>query len=290
MNKTGVKLIVFIATIAMIGACGVGKKPTRKNRTIESADKAKANTTIPNTATELPAERPTSIEHEINGEKKKLIESLMPLWNRQIPFETFSSKVKMKYEGKGQKLDFTANVRMKKDEKIWMLITAFLLPAVRIYVTPDSFQMINYLEKTAIKLPLNEATKILPVPVTFAMLQNMIIGNVLGTEGRAIDATEFGGSSSLHIEDNERVQQAVYNKSDNTMRSLQMRTKDNVTQAVIQYGNYTKYGDILFAESRAINVNNRGEQLYLEMNFNNIEFNPTLDFPFSIPKNYELKK
>jgi hypothetical protein len=123
------------------------------------------------------------------------------------------------------------------------------------------------------------------------MLQNMIIGNVIQRSGKATDATDFGGTWTLQVENKDIAQNVSYNKADSTMRTLQMlmKPKDD-PQGLMQYGNYELVDGRLFSTSRVINLSNNGEPYYLDMNFaNNTEFDKEVDMPFSIPKNYEKK-
>ncbi|RYD56195.1 MAG: DUF4292 domain-containing protein [Sphingobacteriales bacterium] len=270
-------LVVFAMSMT---ACKIGKKPTRKAVTIEKkADSAVV--TVPVADPSKPA---------LTLEKQALIDNLLPVWNKQIDFATFSGKSKMRYEGKGQKLDFTAHIRIQKDRVIWISVTAFLLQVARAYITPDSIMVVNYMEREASRMPISQVSKLLPAPVDFYSLQNLIVGNALKTSGTiATDATDFGGTWSLQMEAPNMIQQATYNKADTTMRSLQVRTSSGTTDGMIQYGNYAMIQGRKFADSRAINLVNNGERYYVDMNFNDVEFDKQLEFPFSIPKNYKIK-
>lgn len=282
MNKCWAAVIVMVLAMNMTACKIIGKRPPRPQVTTEK--KADSAQVIPPVVTNT-SEQPS----DISPEKKQLIGNLMPLWSKQIDFTTFSAKAKMHYEGRNQKNEFTAHIRIAKDRIIWVSVTAFLIQVARVYITPDSIQVINYLNRDVIKMPIADANKLLPAPVDFNTLQNFIIGNALKASVNATDATDFGGSWTLQVDEPGMQQQATYNKADSTMRTLQIRTPDNRTQGVIQYGDYKDMDGRKFAENRAVNLNNNGEQYYMDMNFNNVEFNKQLDFPFSIPKNYKVK-
>jgi hypothetical protein len=275
MNKHFAAAILIACTMSM-AACKIGKKPTRKQVTIEK----KADTLVA-----VEPSKPT-----LSPEKLALVNALMPIWSRQINFATFSGKAKMRYEGRGQKHEFTAHFRIQKDRVIWITVTAFVLQVARVYITPDSIQFVNYLEREASRMPISEVSRLLPAPVDFYSLQNLIVGNALKTSGtNATDATDFGGTWSLQMEAPNMIQQATYNKADTSMRTLQIRTASGSTDGMIQYGNYGMVQGRKFAESRAINLVNNGERYYVDMNFNDVEFDKQLEFPFSIPKNYKIK-
>ena len=294
MNRYKYIALVLIAIIACT-SCGVGKKPVRKN--VRIVDKNKITKRYgPNIVDTVGGKAPIVSKKEpkpkLNDAKKELIESLMPVWYRELSFKTFSGKAKMHYHARGQKQEFTAHIRIAKDQKIWVNITALggVVGVARVLITPDSIFLVNQLQKEAYRMHISEANKLLPAPVSFVIMQNLIIGNVLKKEGKATDATDFGGSLSLQVEDGNQVQSAAYNKTDTSMRSLQILSKNqNGPTGMIQYGNYNNIEGRNFAESRVINVSNNGEPYYMDMNFSNEEFDKELEFPFSIPKNYTIK-
>lgn len=285
MNKliAGIAMMVVLSGMA---ACKIGKKPVRKQVMQDST----AMQTFP-----LPD---TSVKHAdsvaaANPAKQLLIDSLQPVWGQAIDFSTFSGKAKMHYESNGDsKPDIVANIRIKKDSVIWVAVSATMLSVqvARVYVTPDSFKLIDYLSKSVTLMPIAEAKKFLPTDVDFSMLQNLIIGNALKTATQPTDATDFGGTWSVQVEGTDYVQQLTYNKSDSSMRSSQLRTRAaNGAQAMIQYGNYEKKDQRKFANSRAINIINGKDQYYIDMNFSNGVFDQPVDMPFSIPSKYGIK-
>lgn len=288
------KVAFGLIAIIVFASCGVGKKPVRKNVKIDKYKITQrygpngVDTIGGNTAVKLPKEP----KPKLNDQKKELITNLMPIWQREINFSSFSGKAKMHYQARGQKQEFTAHFRINKDKAIWVNITALggMMNVARAYITPDSIFMVNYLQKEAYRKPISEVNKLLPAPVDFYIMQNLIIGNVLKKQGKPTDATDFGGSLSIQVEDGNVVQNVTYNKADSSMRSLQILSKDEKgPTGMIQYGSYELVDGRNFSGGRVINVSNNGEPYYMDMNFGNVEFDKSLEMPFSFPKNYTLK-
>lgn len=275
MSRLGIGIVALFMVINL-PACKVGRKPTYKKVIVDSTAIARTNDSIKAVA--------------LNNEKKQLIETLTPIWLTEIAFNTFNAKIKAHYEGPDDKQDFTANIRIEKDKVIWANVTALgMVNVARIIITPDSFKLINFLEKKVQLMSLADARDMLPVPVDFQVIQNMLLGNVLQQGGTIIDATHFGGSWSVRAEDDNYIQQYSYNKSDTTMRSAQLSSKtDATTQGIIQLGNYALVNGRKFSTSRAINMMSGGKNQYIDMNYNKVDFDQPIDFPFSIPKKYEV--
>jgi hypothetical protein len=149
--------------------------------------------------------------------------------------------------------------------------------------------MVNQLKKEVTRLPLTSATKLLPAPVDFTTMQNLIIGEPL-REGTITDAANGGGGWSLQVEDSAYIQRITYNKTDSTMRSGQLRTRDpNGPQAMIQYGNYETANGRKIATNRVINLQATGQAHMLDMSFQRNDFDVKQDYPVNVPDNYKPK-
>jgi hypothetical protein len=221
-----------------------------------------------------------------------LIEQLAPVLHKRLDYTTFKGKAKMSFEGPDDKEGFTGHIRIKKDSVIWITITALggMYQPVRIFITPDSFFMLNYRQQQVTRVPLSQADKFLPAKVDFASLQNLIIGAPL-RDGIITDATNQGDSLTLQVEDSSYLQRIVYNKSDSTMRNSYMRTrKPNGPQALAEYNAYIIAENRKISTGRIINIQNGSDIYMLYMNFSKIDFDEVLDYPFSIPAGYKTKE
>lgn len=284
--------VVLIAITSILTSCQTNKKPVRKNVWFEKKYAIKerfgANTVdtpggVSGTVVAAP--------NEPNAAKQMLMTALAPLLQNEIVYTTFSGKAKMEYASKDGKKEFTAFIRIRKDSAIWVNVTAAagMVSVARIYITPDSLFLLNHLQKEAYRMAVADAGKLLPIPVTFSLVQNLFIGNLLQKGGTMKDATDFGGTWTLDVEDAGMRQQLGFNKADSTIRTVQMRSLDDAVQGMMQYGAYENTSGRKFSSERVLNITNAGEQHYLEMSFNRADFDMPIEMPFSIPKNYQLK-
>ncbi|MBN9484988.1 MAG: hypothetical protein BGO70_05295 [Bacteroidetes bacterium 43-93] len=290
MNHSVARFGVVLLTLLVFASCQVGKKPVRKNVTIDKyaiKERYGMNSvdTIPVTK-ELPGSGGVGSE-----QKKTLTAMLLNLADRQVPFVSFSGKAKMHHIAGNDKQEFVAHIRIKKDSIIWINVTALggTIPVARVLITPDSISLINNLQKEVRQLQIGDVNKLLPVSVDFATMQNLIMGNVLKQSGNPVDVGDFGGTWTMQVKDSQMVQQLSFNKADSSIRTLQMRTADDSTQGLVQYGGYEIIDNKLFSMQRVITINNAGDEHYIDMNFNKVDFDEPLDFPFNIPKSYDKK-
>lgn len=219
----------------------------------------------------------------------KMVDEVTPLWTSRLQYRTFSGKAKMHMEAPDDKQDFTAHFRIKKDSIIWINITALGgISFARIYVTPDSFFLLNHLQKTAMCIPLASAAKILPARIDFASLQNLITGEPL-RDGEITGVANAADKWVLHVEDTSYIQEVTYSKGDSTMSAAQLLTyAPNGPKAITRYNKYQRADGRRVSTDRVLNLQNGNDFYKLEMDFNKVNFDEQLEFPFSIPKNYKI--
>lgn len=284
MSRQVCSILVFLVLVLSSSSCTIFRKGTRNQSQTDST-----GVSVTNDSTLIDSAKAGDVTAV---ERQTYLSGFQPILGRTIDFTSFSAKAKMRYEGKTEKQEFTSHFRLVKDKAIWVSVTAMggIVQVARVLITPDSFRMINYLQKEVTIMPLADAGKVLPAPVDFQILQNLIIGNVLRQAGKLADATDLGNIIALQVEEENVIQQITYNKADSTIKSLQLRSITGpLMTGLIQFSNYGSFNGKKFSMDRTVNVINGGDQYNLEMNFNNPTFDQPLELPFSMPKNYKRK-
>jgi hypothetical protein len=288
MNKiTYAALLVFVPVL--ISSCDsklFGGKKKKKGKT-ELAANQLIDTSVTSkppvvTITNVPVPTPGN---------DALISQLAPLWNTRIQYQTLSGKVKIGLEGPDLSHDLDANFRIAKDSIVWVHVRALggLVSVARIFVTRDSFFMMNYQAKEFTRLSLADVSKILPVTVKFNQLQNLFAGDPLA-EGTVTQAEVKDSSWSLHTEDSSFLQQITYQKADSTMSLGFLQTHDPASPtAMIDYHNYEAMAGRRISTNRVVRVQNGMKTYTLDMSFMNLEFDKVLEYPFNVPANYTIK-
>ena len=220
---------------------------------------------------------------------KQLITILTPIWDSRISYKTFSGKAKIHFSGPDNDRTFTAHFRIRKDSVIWVNVTFDALPVARLFITRDSFFLLNTIDQEVTRIPLSQAAKVLPTKVDFTSLQNLVTGEPL-QKGTITNAATSADTWTIQVEDSNYIQHVVFSKKDSTMRSGQLRIRDpKGPQAITAYENYEIINNRKISTLRTLNVQKGNETYILEMNFNKAGFDEELDFPFSIPSNYTEK-
>jgi hypothetical protein len=290
MNRAG-SLIVFLVISFGLPSCSfvrvVSGKKNKEKLTITDTTRQMVIAPVPLPPGDAANRSADSIERV-----RQLVDELLPVWKKRLVYNTFSGKAKVHFDGPDGKQDFTAHIRMKKDSVIWITITAAMggISVARLLITPDSLFVVNYLQKDVTMLPLTQAAKVLPAKLDFSSLQNLVLGEPL-REGIITNATNLPATWSLQVEDHSYLQRIAYSKADSTMLTGNMQTRDlNGPQAMQEYEGYAVIDHRKISTVRVVHIQNGAKAYYMDLNFSRIEFDQPLDFPFSIPGNYEIKQ
>src|SRR6478735_2157098 len=83
--------------------------------------------------------RPTSAVDSAALNKENSIKArLAAIRSKQVSFNTFAGKAKTKLDINGNSNDVTLNIRVARDQKIWISVTAIIgIEVARAQITPD---------------------------------------------------------------------------------------------------------------------------------------------------------
>ena len=218
---------------------------------------------------------------------------LRELKDNKINFKTFSGKAKVQFEDKnGRQPDANAIIRLEKDSIIWISISSTFLniEVARILITPDTLIVMNKLEKSVESHPYQYIQQVVQLPLTFPMLQDIIVGNAV-LVGDSILSTFISGNSMM-IETGDTFFKNLLTISTGNHLLANSKITDNSPgrsrTASLEYSDYSPLDRHWFATYRALKVD-KPANIDLRISFKEFEFNNELSFPFSVPGNYKTK-
>lgn len=209
-------------------------------------------------------------------------------------FSTLSAKGKAQVNLKGNKQGANLALRLRRDSIIWVSASLVGIEGVRAILTPDSVRVINRLEKTYFTGGYDYLSKLLNVPVSFAQMQALLLGDYLpapaGTTPKL--ANEEAGRQRVSYPLAgvlvERLLQA------GTGRVQQLKVSDEATQRnlTVDYSDFRMpdgqpavpfaHAAFLQAQQPAAGV------VTAAINYSKVNVGQgKLSFPFAVPKGYK---
>jgi hypothetical protein len=208
----------------------------------------------------------------------------------RIEFNSFSAKIKVNYQvSDGRNYDFNAFVHIRKDSVIWILVNALLgFEAFRVLITPDSVKVLNRLDKSIQLRSVNYLHDVVHIPVNFSTLQDILVGNPVYLDSNIVFYKMEPTSVLLMSLGDIFKNYITLNRDDYTLLHSKLDDVDimRARTCELTYAGYDQRGKTKFSTYRQISVAEKSK-VDIQLNFKQYNFNESLSFPFTIPKNYK---
>ncbi len=286
MNKVWITGLAVLFSAGALTSCHSSKKTTGDNTASTKGRKPKKNKTD-TVVIAVPAGPTTA---DLN-----LAQTLNERATLGPAFRTFSGKAKAKLDNNGESNEFTANIRIRKSEAIWINVSALggLVNVARLYITPDSVRMVNFLQKSARLLPFADAGSLLPFPLSFPDLEALLIGYAPAATGMQARGVQALPDRLLAFNTTATGEQThFFSLPDTTLSgygvSLQLQNAEPVAFAMAFRG-LAKDGTFSFFRERTANWQTGEKKGELQLQFDNPQWNSDVSMPFSVPKGYDVE-
>ena len=278
--QVNIKMIRFLL-ILVIAALAVSS--CRSTRKIQSAISTKKDS--------VEVKTPTSDPHE--DSIRFIKDAYSRLLANKIQFETFSAKINTDYEGgDGKKYDVNVFIRMKKDSLIWISVNGALgIEGMRVLIDKDSVRILNKLDKEYQVRSLEYLQEVAALPLDLRTVQELIIGNPVFLDTNLVSYSIEGNNITLLSEGKWFKHLISMNNNDHLVLHSKLDDVDVLRSRTcfINYSDYETDKGVKFSTDRTISVTAK-TKLDIKLNFKQYEFNETLSYPFSVPKNYKRKQ
>ncbi|MDM1294744.1 DUF4292 domain-containing protein [Sphingobacterium sp. N143] len=237
---------------------------------------------------DLKSENELIIKDNSRASKKN---TLRNLFLTNLNYSTFSGKAKMRLDLGKDNYDVSSNIRIEKDKKIWISISATLgIEVARVLITPDSVQILNKLQSEYMIKPFDYLYRFASPDLTFSNLQDLLLANLSVNLLSDIDGVNFQQEpNSIQLEGKLNELDFLY-KLNNNNRPYQFRlaqlSKSQLLEA--NYGNYAMASGQEFPMLLKMIISDGRQQIKTEINFNKVTFNEPVDMPFSVSSRYKV--
>lgn len=210
-------------------------------------------------------------------------------YNDKMNFSTLYIKSNASYKDGKQSQNVTAEIKVKKDEKILISIRFLGITMAKALITPNEVKYYEKINGSYFEGNYAALSRWLGTDLDFQKVQNMLIGE-------AIDDLK-GAKFETTIEDN--LYKLSSNTDANTSKTFYFENnnyrikKQAITQAAqgrmlqVSYPERKEASEAFLPLRIAIEAIQNSETTNININYNSISFNEDLSFPYSVPESYE---
>lgn len=206
---------------------------------------------------------------------------------QKAEFKTLQAKVRIDIINNDKSQGSTFNIRIKKDEVIWL---SAKLGLARMMITPDKVKFYSKLDNEYFDGDYKLLSDFVGVDLDFKKVQNILLGESLThLNPDAFSVFVNDNTYALHPTDQKPLLELFYliHPAHFKMQSLQLSQQLQKRMLQVDYSAYQKVkNEILPQQVRVVAVED-DEQVSIEMEFKSISINQDLRFPFNIPSGYK---
>ncbi|UIR54975.1 DUF4292 domain-containing protein [Sphingobacterium sp. SRCM116780] len=224
----------------------------------------------------------------VKSDSKK--EAVQKFLSSNLQFTTFSGKAKSKIGFGKSSYDVTTNIRIEKDKKIWISISAILgLEVGRVLITPDSVQILNKFQGEYMAKPFSYLYQYASKDLTFENVQDLFLAN-LSTNLFNLDDLEIGQPDSI-IELRGKKNELNYLYTINQQNRPNLFRLEQISKGQKLEANYTTYADNagqLFPMGLDLLISGGVTSITANINYSRVSFNEAIEMPFTISNKYKV--
>ena len=208
-------------------------------------------------------------------------------YKNQLEFKTVSGRMKVAYNDGGAVQSFNVSLRVEKDKAIWMSAP---LGVVKALITPKRVTFYNKLQNEYFDGDFGYLSKLLGTELDFNKVQNLLFGEALfdlRTEKYiSLAAEEYYELKPKNMGDLFKTLFLIEPKNFK-IATQQLSQPWNNRLMDIYYKSYQEKNNRILPEEIQIIAIDNDRTTNIDIEFKNIEFNRTLNFPYKIPKGFE---
>ena len=234
------------------------------------------------------AEQSVSKEALVNTKSKEIIKKH---YENVLSFRTASIRTSASYEDKNQSVSIGADIRIKKDEIIWINVKFVGIPMAKVLITPNRVSYFEKKNSTYFDGDYSILTKMLGTELDFQKVQNLLLGRPIDNLTKEDFIAEVADNLfQLKSKNKTDIEKAFSFETANYLLKKQFINQTSKNRNVlVNYPSFTNQ-DNMFLPTGVSIVANQKDQIKIDIEYKKITFNEDLTYPYSIPDGYSQIK
>ncbi len=205
----------------------------------------------------------------------------------QTTFNTFSGKAHAALNISGNSYDVTLNIRIKRDERIWISVSVLGIEGARMMITPDSVMMFERQHSTYVKQPFSYLKQSVGNEFNYKMIESALIGNAIPellNENADLQSAPEGITITGSLQD---FMYKLVTGPD--MRVSQTNLDNHNAGQSLQLTNSTfiQVDTRVIPSQINISAADKEKTIKADLRYSKTVFDQPVEFPFTIPARYK---
>ncbi|RZJ34087.1 MAG: DUF4292 domain-containing protein [Flavobacterium sp.] len=203
-------------------------------------------------------------------------------------FSTLYIKADARYKDDDQTQNVTADIKIKKDEKILISVRFLGITMAKALITPKSVQYYEKINGKYFDGDYTTLSKWLGTDLDFYKVQNLLVGEALDDLKKGkymasiedklykLDAVEVGNNKSFYFEAGKFL-----------LKKEEIEQPSTESRLTVEYTAHTQHPQALLPAEIIIRAVRQKGSADINIDYNSVTFNEELSFPYSVPDGYD---
>lgn len=228
------------------------------------------------------------VEEQIAKETDKSSEVIQKHYEHKLMFTTASIRANASYEDAKQSLNINADLRIKKDEVIWISLKFLGITAAKAYITPSKVSYYEKINNTYFEGDYRMLSNLLGTDLDFQKVQNLLLGRPIDDLTKEEFIAQVAENLfQLKNKNNTQIEKIYAFETGNYLLKKQFINQTNKQRFVnVVYPSYFNQDNNFLPVGVSIVAKDKDE-VKIDVEYKKITFNEDLNYPYSIPKGYK---
>jgi hypothetical protein len=203
-------------------------------------------------------------------------------------FSRLNIKASVRYEDAKDTQNVSADIRIKKDEIIWINIKVFGFPVAKALITPTKVSYYEDINRTYFDGDFTLISNWLGTDLDFQKVQNLLIGKALEDINK--DKFTVNIVNNLYQVSQKKqldIQKTYTFEAGNYVLKNELIYQKSTNRSLdINYVSYVPFENMIFPKEISIKAK-QANQVSIDIEYNKFEINQEAPFTFSIPQGHE---
>ncbi|RYZ84572.1 MAG: DUF4292 domain-containing protein [Proteobacteria bacterium] len=204
-------------------------------------------------------------------------------------FKTLSIKASAKYKDDNQSQSVTADIRIKKNETIFISIRFLGITMAKALITPTEVKYYEKLNSTYFEGDYARLSQWLGTELDFTKVQNLLIGHALDdlNKGKYSASVENGLHKLESTSDKATKKIFFFEPETFTIKREEVSQPAKSRNLLVNYPSFTKYAQTSLPAKILLEALQPKGKTTINIEYNSAAFNEDISFPYSVPEGYE---
>lgn len=210
-------------------------------------------------------------------------------YNNKKDFSTLYIKSSVNYKNEKQSQNVTAEIKIKKDEKILVSIRFLGITMAKALITPNEVKYYEKINGEYFEGDYAGLSQWLGTDLDFQIVQNMLVGQAFDN----LNAGKYKTTIEDKLYKLENTSDSGTNKAFYFESEHFLIKKQEIIQAAkgrklqVTYPNHKEFSEAILPLNLVIEAIQKKGKTNISIDYNAFTFNEELSFPYSVPESYE---